>query len=132
MDSDSTAAALYNAQGTVAYERASVLQQSPGPPRRRHRPAKVTAEPSKAQSTSVHAHMVSFDGPERPARAGLSQGPFTSIQAANDNSVQAVQAYMCVGECSRPLSPFFKSGDIKSTVTLDILFFSIQSVQVRE
>ena len=107
MESYSRAAALYNAQreGTLAYERASVLRQSPGPPRRRHRPAKVSAEPSKVQSPSVHAHMVSLDGPERPARAGLSQGPFTSIKAAHDNSVQAVQAYICVGECSRPLSP---------------------------
>ena len=88
-----------------------MLRQSPGPPRRRHRPAKVTAEPSKVQSPSLHARMVSLDGPEgvrqtpTPARAGLSQGPFTSIQAAHDNSVQAVQVYMCVGECSRPLSP---------------------------
>ena len=38
---------------TVAYS--VVLRQSSGPPRRRHRPAKVTAEPSKVQPPSLHA-----------------------------------------------------------------------------
>ena len=39
-----------------------VLRQSAGPRRRCHRPVKVTAEPSKVQSHSLHARMVSFHG----------------------------------------------------------------------
>ena len=48
---------------TVPYS--VVGRQSPGPRRRRHRPAKVTAEPSKVRSACLHARMVSFDDPER-------------------------------------------------------------------
>ena len=40
-----------------------LLRLTRHPPRRRYRPAKVTAEPSKVQSPSLHARMVSFDGP---------------------------------------------------------------------
>ena len=54
---------LLSESATVAYS--VVLRQSSGPPRRRHRPAKVTAEPSKVQSPSLHTRMVSFYGPER-------------------------------------------------------------------
>ena len=49
---------LLSESATVAYS--VVLRQSSGPPRRRHRPAKVTAEPSKVQPPSLHARTVTM------------------------------------------------------------------------
>ena len=52
---------LMSESATLAYS--VVLRQSSGPPRRRHRPAKVTTEPSKVQPPSLRMRM--RDGPER-------------------------------------------------------------------
>ena len=49
---------LLSESATAAYS--VVLRQSSGPPRRRHRPAKVTAEPSKVQPPSLHARTVTM------------------------------------------------------------------------
>ena len=60
---------LLSESATVSYS--VVLRQSPCPPRRRNRPAKVTAEASKVQSPSVHAHMVSMALRDRLVQASL-------------------------------------------------------------
>ena len=49
---------LLSESATVAYS--VVLWQSSGPPRRRHSPAKVTAEPSKVQPPSLHVRTVAM------------------------------------------------------------------------
>ena len=46
---------LMSESATLAYS--VVLRQSSGPPRRRHRPAKVTTEPSKVQPPSLRMRM---------------------------------------------------------------------------
>ena len=52
---------LMSESATLAYS--VVLRQSSGPPRRRHRPAKVTTEPSKVLPPSLRMRM--RHGPER-------------------------------------------------------------------
>ena len=86
---------LLSESATVAYS--VVLRQSSAPPRRGYR--------MSMQRRGLHLAGLGSYFCRSPACAGLSQGPFTSIQAAHDNSVQAVLVYMCVGECIRPLSP---------------------------
>ncbi len=71
-----------------------LLKQSPGPPRRRHRPAKETSEPNKVPCQAVPEWSMTM----APGVAGCSPGPLSPFQAPYTLDMQAQQDGMCVGE----------------------------------
>ena len=78
----------------AAYADTILLNQSPGPPRHRHRPAKETSEQSKVQCQPVPEWSMAVT----PCVAGYYPGALSPFQAPYSLDMQAEQDGMCVGE----------------------------------